>query len=318
MKIIILSLTITFFLFNYGNVMAESGRDFPLLESELFDPDDFDFKITGVYQIHAALMSRAACLEEYAGITPGTYVCKKENSPEKKYILSEPGISNEAHLCEIDLRFGRNRRPDDWNAKHDFCFCRRILNDELNNTQEEGYSCYKEAEHDLTTEDLTSAEEPDASSEPVEEPSGKLIFPISIDLENHKTITLKNADDEGYKVSIAVAPDSIAAEVKATFDGVISVQTTDRTHIVSLASPTGDEVHYFELHKHTELRFEPGQTVKRDELLALTKHPIIFHVKKNGKMDYLCISLTPVDGSEQTIIIKNKFINNATNCDKSS
>ena len=168
---------------------------------------------------------------------------------------------------------------------------------------------------DLTGDEPTVA--PDASSETDEESPDKLVLPIGIDLQNHKKIILTNADDDGYKVSIAVEPDSISTEVKAAFDGVVSLITTDRTHIISLASSAGDEVHYFELRKnkkHTEILFEPGQTVKRDELLALTKYPIIFHIKKNGKMDYLCISFTHTGGSEKPNIIKNKFINNKTGC----
>ena len=148
-----------------------------------------------------ALMSRAACLEKYADIAPGTYVCKKEKAHERKYILSEPGVSNEAHLCEIDLRLGRNQESADWNAKNDFCFCRRTLFellDELIN--EEGYSCYKEVEQEAEADVTEKPTEPETSSEPVEEPPNKITLPIGIN--DHQSITFDNADDEGYKVWI--------------------------------------------------------------------------------------------------------------------
>ena len=90
-------------------------------------------------------VSSFSCLNpEFKLISPGNYVCRK-GSEERRYILSEPGISNEAHLCEIDLIFGRNKKPVDWYARNEACFCRRtLLFDYIIKYIEQGYTCYKD------------------------------------------------------------------------------------------------------------------------------------------------------------------------------
>ena len=94
-----------------------------------------------------------------------------------------------------------------------------------------------------------------------------------------------------------------------------SLQITDETYIISLSSPTGDEVHYFELRKHedyTKILFESGQLVKNKDKLASTHFPITFYIKKNGELESLCLSTQ--SGSERTDIIQNNFTNNEEAC----
>ena len=154
------------------------------------------------------------------------------------------------------------------------------------------------------TEDKPEAAQtqPVAAQEPQQD-DVSITMPFTIEhprLEDRYTIIITSLNQDDSKLSILVVPENNTKEplptvaLRAGLSGSYSLKTEQGIHTISITSPEGDKIFYFEIDQKTQteiLPFKEGQLIKKGTIIAKTTgRPFYLSLIYNGEPLTMCLS----------------------------